>query len=195
MAVAKFPDKFVVGFVGSLKPWHGIEILADAFLRLASDQRFHLLVVGDGPSANVLEKLERELPERVTRTGAVMHEDVVQYMHAMDVAVAPYPPLSKFYFSPLKILEYMAAGRAVVASDIGQLRYLIRDGETGILLPPGDSNALADVLQSLIESRDRCLQLGLAAATEAREHHTWSKRAAEILERVENDARYVPLAM
>ena len=194
-SVPDFTDNFVIGFVGSLKPWHGIEILDDAFRMLASDERFHLLVVGDGPSAKVLEKLERELPGRVTRTGAVPQEDVVKYMHAMDVAVAPYPPLDHFYFSPLKVLEYMAAGRAVVASDIGQLRYLIRDGKTGILLPPGDSNALVDALRSLIENRGRCMQLGMAAASEARERHSWSQRVTEILDRVENDTAYELLAV
>ena len=194
-SVPELSGRFVIGFIGSLKPWHGIEILADAFRKLASDKRFHLLVVGDGPSAKVLEKLEQELPCRVTRIGAVSHEDVVKYLHAMDVAVAPYPLIDNFYFSPLKVLEYMAAGRAVVASDIGQLRYLIRDGETGILLPPGDSEALACTLRSLSEDRGRCLQLGMAAEAEAREHHAWSQRVTEILARVDNDAAYVQLAI
>ena len=193
--VPEFQDRFVIGFVGSLKPWHGIEILVDAFRVLALDKRFHLLVVGDGPSARVLEKLEQEFPGRVTRIGAVAQEHVAKYLHAMDVAVAPYPQLDHFYFSPLKVLEYMAAGRAVVASDIGQLRYLIRDGETGILLPPGDSNALVDSLRNLNENRSRCLRLGMAAAAEARERHSWAHRAAEILDRVECDTVCASLAV
>ena len=182
--VPKFKEKFVIGFVGSLKPWHGIEILAEAFRELASDSRFHLLVVGDGPSADVLEKLEQDVPDQVTRIGAVPHEDVAGYMQAMDVAVAPYPRLDHFYFSPLKVLEYMAAGRVVVASDIGQLAYLIRNNETGILLPPGDCSALVDTLRNLIENRERCKQFGLAAAAEARKYHSWSQRAKEILKSI-----------
>ncbi|HSF33945.1 MAG TPA: glycosyltransferase family 4 protein [Candidatus Tectomicrobia bacterium] len=173
--------KLVIGFVGSLKRWHGLDILAEAFRRLAADPRVHLLVVGDGPEARVLHSLAAELPGRITLVGAVPMVEVPAYIRAMDIAVAPYPALERFYFSPLKVLEYLAAGRAVVASGIGQLNELIRDGETGLLVPPGDPAALAEALGKLAADQDLRQTLGAAAAVEARRAHTWRQRASEIL--------------
>ncbi len=172
----------VVGFVGSLKPWHGLERLIDAFRLAAWDPRLHLLVVGDGPEARHVDGLAAELPGRVTCVGAVAHDEVPTYLRAIDIAVAPYPPLERFYYSPLKVLEYMAAGRAVVASDIGQLRALICDDVTGVRVPPGDAVALAGAIAELADDPERRDRLGSAAATAARSEHLWTQRAARALE-------------
>jgi glycosyltransferase involved in cell wall biosynthesis len=172
--------KFVVGFVGSLKPWHGVEVLAAAFRRLADDRRFHLLVVGHGPLDKELEALGEDLPGRVTRVGGVPHGEVPAYLRAMDLAVAPYPALDRFYYSPLKVLEYMAAGRAVVASRIGQLGEVLRDGETGVLIPPGDPAALAGAIRRLADDEGLRRAMGQAAHEEARRMHPWTERAARI---------------
>lgn len=175
--------KFVIGFVGSLKPWHGIETLAAAFRILAQNAHFHLLVVGDGPMAKALEPLRDERPGQVTLMRAVPHADVPFYVRAMDVAVAPYPPLERFYFSPLKVLEYMAAGRAVVASRIGQLEEMIDHGRTGLLVPPGDAKALAEAVRSIADQPAHGRRLGERAAQHARARHSWTQRAALILDR------------
>lgn len=175
--------KFVIGFVGSLKPWHGIETLAAAFRMLARDARFHLLVVGDGPLMSALEALRGERPGQVTLVPGVPHGDVPFYVRAMDVAVAPYPRLERFYFSPLKVLEYMAAGRAVVASRIGQLEEMIDDGCTGLLVPPGDAHAFAEAVRSIAEEPARARHFGERAARQARKRHTWTQRASSILDR------------
>lgn len=177
-----FAGKVVVGFVSSLKAWHGVELLVDAFREAASDPRLHLLVVGDGPMRRPLRKLADELPGRVTLTGAVPLEDVPAYVRAMDIALAPYPTLERFYFSPLKVLESMAAGRAVIASAIGQLNELIDDGRTGLLVAPGDAHALAVAVRELADDPGRRERLGRAAAEEARSEHTWERRAREILD-------------
>lgn len=113
---------------------------------MAGDPRFHLLVVGDGPLRSEVMRLAEELPGRVTMTGAIPMEEVPPWIRGMDIAVAPYPRLERFYFSPLKILDAMACGVPNVASDIGQIPELLRDGETGSLVPPGDTDALASAL-------------------------------------------------
>lgn len=174
--------RFVVGFVGNLRPWHGVEALAKAFRELLPDPRFQLLVVGDGPAASALESLEREVPDRVRLVRGVDHAEVPRYLRAMDAAVAPYPPLERFYFSPLKLLEYMAAGRAIVASRIGQVAELLRDGETGLLVPPGDPSALAAAVRRLADDDRLRARLGARAAETARREHTWEDRAARILD-------------
>ena len=180
-----FEGKCVVGFVGSLKAWHGLDLLAEAFRRLAADPRYHLLVVGQGPQAKLIESLREELPGRVTQVGAVPHAEVPKYLRAMDIAVAPYPPLEKFYFSPLKVLEYMATARAVVATRIGQLKELVRSGETGVLVEPGDPEALAQAIRSLAVDESLRRGLGHAAAEETWRAHRWTARAATILDRIE----------
>jgi glycosyltransferase involved in cell wall biosynthesis len=174
-------DKFVVGFVGSLKAWHGLEVLAEAFGSLATDPRFHLLIVGDGPMAPQMADLRDRFPCRVTLAGSVPASEVPAYLRAMHVAVAPYPPLERFYFSPIKLLEYMAAGRAIVASRIGQLRRLVSDGETGLLVEPGDAEALSRAVRRLADDDTLRSRLGDHAAREARRCHTWRHRAEEIL--------------
>jgi len=173
--------KVVVGFVGSLKAWHDIETLVEVFRELAKDPRLHLLVVGEGPMARMLHRLADELPGRITMTGAVPFRDVPSYIRAMDIAVAPYPLLERFYYSPLKVLEYMGAGRPIVASRIGQLEDLVRHGETGFLVPPGDVRAFVEAIRTLVCDRTLGEQMGAEAAREARRSHTWARRAGEIV--------------
>lgn len=174
--------RIVIGFVGGLRPWHGVELLAAAFRELATDPRLHLLVVGDGPEAQRIEALKRELPSRVTWVGAVPHRQVPAWVRAIDIAVAPYPALEKFYYSPLKVLEYMAAGRAVVASEVGQLRDLIRPGWTGLLVAPGEPAALVRAIRSLADDASKRDALGTAAAVEIRRSHLWTHRVSRILD-------------
>src|SRR5207247_157692 len=123
---------FVVGFVGSLKPWHGVDTLVEAFRMLrAARPDAHLLLVGEGPSREALERrvASRGLGEAVSFTGAVPYHEIPHYLAAMDVAVAPHAASNHFYFSPIKIFEYLAAGCPVVASAIGQIAELLVDGE------------------------------------------------------------------
>ncbi|MDX1650497.1 MAG: glycosyltransferase family 4 protein, partial [Myxococcota bacterium] len=145
------------------------------------DPRLHLVVVGEGPMGAAIERLGAELPGSVTWIRGVDHAEVPALVRAMDVAVAPYARLERFYFSPLKVLEYLAAGRAVVASAIGQLPALVRDGETGLLVDPGDARALAGAIRRLADDPALRAGLGARAALDARRHHSWDDRAARIL--------------
>lgn len=175
------PDRMIVGFVGSLKAWHGVEILVEAFRVLACDPAFHLLVVGDGPEARRIDQLGDELQGRVTRIPVVRHDLVPSFLRAIDVAVAPYPSLDRFYYSPLKVLEYLATGRAIVASRIGQVQQLVRDGETGLLVPPGDVATLVRQIRCLAADGALRRRLGAAAAQEARRGHGWEQRVSGLL--------------
>ncbi|MFQ5720140.1 MAG: glycosyltransferase family 4 protein, partial [Acidobacteriota bacterium] len=156
-------DLFTVGFVGSLKPWHGIEVLCDAFRRLArSHAGARLNIVGDGPMREWIEQFcaEHGLSDRVHLAGGVPHETIPDHLALFDVAVAPYPHSDDFYFSPLKVFEYMGAGRAVIASRIGQISEVIEHGRTGWLVPPGSAEALADGLARLASDRILRRRLG-----------------------------------
>lgn len=175
-ACAKAAGIFTVGFVGSLRPWHGLPVLIDAFDLVARKcPEARLLIVGDGPERNSLcEKIKAKCLQEVTQlTGAVHADAVPGYLELMDVVVAPYPALPNFYFSPLKVYEYMAAARPVVASRIGQLNTLIKHGINGWHVPPGDAQALAEAILHL--QRDAVLRqrLGQAARQTVLQNHTW----------------------
>ncbi|MGH8003438.1 MAG: glycosyltransferase family 4 protein [Limisphaerales bacterium] len=171
-------QKFVVGFVGSLKPWHGLEFLLEAFRRLPKSKNFELKIVGDGPLRPSLEKLAQKLgiQNRVAFTGAVDFEKIPQTLKALDALVAPYPQMDGFYFSPLKIFEYMAAGRPIVASRIGQVAEILEDGKSALLVPPEDPEALASALSRLKSDRRLGGLLGAQAQKTAREKHSWKNR-------------------
>ena len=182
----KLDGRFVVGFVGTFKGWHGVDLLLAAFGDLhRADPSTQLLLVGDGPLRPRFEEEVREagLQDAVTFARGVAHQDVPHYLAAMDVAVAPYPALDEFYFSPLKVFEYMAASRAVVASRTGQVAEVVVDGVTGLLYEPGDRAGLVNSIQRL--QKDAVLRNELGRRASACSVRTWSQNAAQIIDWVE----------
>ena len=181
----KIESAFTVGFVGTLKPWHGLPGLVEAFDLLCRRTRnARLLVVGEGPERETMQaELEkRGLLHQARFTGAVPPHEVPQLLAEMDVAVAPYPDRADFYFSPLKVYEYMAAGLPVVASRIGQLEDLIEHETNGLLCPPGDAEALVGALDRLRQDAALRARLGQEARRRVLRGHTWDSVAARILE-------------
>jgi glycosyltransferase involved in cell wall biosynthesis len=142
----------------------------------------HLLIVGDGPERGAIEARVRGegLSAATTFTGAVDHSAIPAWLAAMDIAVAPYAPAECFYFSPLKLYEYLAAGRPVVAADVGPLAAAICHGETGRLYRAGNSGALADALATLIADPAAAAGLGEAGQAFVRRHHTWDGNARAV---------------
>lgn len=175
---------FTVGFIGTLKPWHGLGTLIEA-AALARDRGcpVRLLIVGDGPERGAMEAMlyAAGLAEDAELTGAVDPTQIPALLAQMDVAVAPYPKLRDFYFSPLKIMEYMAAGTAIVASRIGDIDGLIQHQVTGLLCPPGDAIALADALARLHAEPATRARLGAAARAVAVRDLGWDRVAGETL--------------
>ncbi|HEX9037920.1 MAG TPA: glycosyltransferase family 4 protein [Ktedonobacterales bacterium] len=171
------PGDVVIGFTGSLKPWHGVESLVEAVAHLRDDlPQARLLIVGDGPARATIERAMAEwrVEDITTLAGKVAHADIPAYLAAMDITVAPYGETPNFYFSPLKIFEYMAAGRPVVASRLGQIAEILDDKETGLLYPPGDVAALAARLRALTSHPSLRSELGMRGANKARAQYTWT---------------------
>ena len=189
------PGTFTVGFVGTLKAWHGLAILVEAFALVRQrNPAARLLLVGDGPERErlVADLSARGLLQAVHFTGAVAPSEVPGLLASMDAAVAPYPKLAHFYFSPLKVYEYMAAGRAVVASRLGQLEKLICNGVNGLLVPPGDAAALAAALGQLQSDPELRLRLGNAARAKVLRDHTWDRAVQHILQLAGMDSTAEP---
>ncbi|HEV2496025.1 MAG TPA: glycosyltransferase family 4 protein [Terriglobia bacterium] len=183
----KLDGRFVVGFVGSFKAWHGADFLVSTFARLLRENAYcHLLLVGDGPMRPVLEEEVRRLgiQRAVTLVGNVPHEEVPRYLALMDVAVAPYPALEDFYFSPLKLYEYMAATRAIVASRIGQVAEVLSNGSTGLLYEPGNGEELIECLRRLQADGTLRKELGRNAHA-ACSKNTWRQNAERVVAWVE----------
>jgi len=179
------PDTFTVGFVGSLKPWHGLDTLVEGFAML--HRRYpaaRLLVVGDGPERERLLAYltDRRLSEATYLAGAVAPDEVPQWLASMDVAIAPYADTTHCYFSPLKVFEYMATTVPTIASQVGQPASLIEDGVNGILVPPGDATALATALERLRNDPDLRARLGRAGRATVIRDHTWDVVVGRIFE-------------
>lgn len=173
-----------IGFIGSLRPWHGVERLVAAFLRLRQEGlAVRLLIVGDGPMRERIEADCKEAASEVVLTGAVMPDRIPGLLASMDIAVAPYPKMESFYFSPLKLFEYMAAGSAIVASASGQVEDVIQDDKTGLLYEPDDADGLCSALRRL--STDAALRdrIGAMARQTAEREHRWERVAESILAR------------
>ncbi len=139
--------------------------------------------MGDGPeqAAIVADLARKKLTDAAHLTGSAAPRDIPALLTSMDAAVAPYPDAKGFYFSPLKVYEYLASGRAVVASRVGQVAAIVQHEVNGLLCPPGDADALADALHRLHDDPPLRARLGQGARTSALEHQSWEARAATII--------------
>lgn len=177
-------DMFTIAFVGTLKPWHGLDTLLRAVQLLHErDPRLRLLMIGDGPERAALEVQAQALglTNSILWTKAVSPMLIPGLLASADAAVAPYPQLDNFYFSPLKLYEYLAAGLPVVASRIGQIEQVIQHDINGLLCIPDNIHSLADQLQRLRNDSGLRARLGYSARQSIRHHHTWDAVASKIL--------------
>lgn len=184
-----YSGKLIIGFVGSLKPWHGTETLFAAFREVyAARTNTHLLIVGDGPGRAELAQYAQNhgFQDAVTFTGNVPHDDIPSYIATMDITVAPYKPYENFYYSPIKIFEYMIMGKPVIAGRIGQVEEVIVDGETGVLFEPGNIRQLAATLLQLANDAPLCQRLGAKARAWVRQERTWENNAQQVIASAES---------
>lgn len=183
-SVAATHGEFTVGFVGTMKPWHGVQILLQAAaMAHRNGVPLRLLIVGDGPERGEIESQLRflGLQDAAELRGSVPPESIPALLARMNIAVAPYPELIDFYFSPLKIMEYMAAGRPVIASRIGDIADLITDDITGLLCSPGDTVALSNAISRLYFEPETRARLGSSARAYAGDHLGWDRVVDRIL--------------
>ena len=171
---------FNVGFVGSFKPWHDLENLVRAVAGLGVRTPSRLVAVGDGPRRSAVLAAAFSSGVQVAHLPHVPHEDVPAVFALCDAVAVPYAS-EEAYFSPLKLAEAMSAGRPVVASATGPCMRVIRHGEDGLLVPPGDSVAMTAALRRLALDPDLRERLGGAARRSASRLFNWDRAVARML--------------
>ena len=172
----------VVGFVGSMRRWHGIELLAEVIPDIVrTEPRCSFLIVGEGELLAEFQERVRAAGcgDRVVFTGRVAHDEVPRYVAAIDIGLMPS---SNHYGSPMKIFEYMAFGKATVAPRLGPLEDVISSGVNGLLVQPDDPPALASAIVTLVRDRSLRERLGLRGQRTVLERHTWRRNAERILD-------------
>jgi glycosyltransferase involved in cell wall biosynthesis len=180
-----------VVFLGSFRAWHGVfDFMRAAAMLLERGREIRFLLIGDGPERGRAEDLAAAWPGRFTFTGAVPYEDVPRLLAGASVGVAPFntaphPALraAGFFWSPLKVYEYMAAGLPVVTANIHPLDQIIRDGQEGALYREGDVADLAGVLARLLDDPAAARAMGRRARERVTERYSWARHCAE-LERI-----------
>jgi glycosyltransferase involved in cell wall biosynthesis len=206
------PADVVAAFVGTFGRWHGADVLARAVRALADrerawldEHRLRFLLVGDGLRMGEVRELLGEPGLAVTSlTGIVPQEQAPAYLAASDILLSPHVPNpdgTPFFGSPTKLFEYMAAGRAIVASDLDQIGEVLQpalcadalpsslpapnDASVAVLARPGDPDGLARAIRFLAERPEWRLLLGANARELARARYTWGHHVAAISERVD----------
>ncbi len=173
--------RLVLGFTGFVRPWHGLERVLE-FIAQRSRRDLVLLLVGDGPARPMLEARARALgiSERLRITGIVDRRDIPRHVAAFDIALQPDVVE---YASPLKIYEYLAMGRAIVAPDSANIREILAHECNALLFEPGDDAALRGALLRLCDDVELRRRLAAAArATIVERRISWEQNARRAIE-------------
>lgn len=180
-------DRPVVVFSGSFRPWHGADTLVRCAAKLPD---VFFLFIGDGPSLGEAMALASELgvSERMLFTGAIPYDEVPAHLKWADVGVAPYQPARLeqmqlgFFWSPLKIFEYMAMALPVVSLDVAPLEAIVRESE-GTLVPEGDIDGMVEAIRALVDDTVSARAKGRSARERVVAEFSWKRHCGE-LERI-----------
>lgn len=170
----------VVGFIGSMVPWHGLHsLLKSARGIVQENENILFLLVGDFERLGQESiKIANELKDNIVLAGRVPYNEVPGYVAAMDIAIMPD---SNEYGSPMKIFEYMAMGKPTIAPDLGPLREIIDHGVNGLLIRPGDPDDIKGNILQLVKNENLRRQLGSNAAKAIISSHTWDINSQKIM--------------
>ena len=171
----------VVIWVGGYYPWHDLDLLLTSFtLVLQRQPSAKLVLVGDGPiRQSIAQKVQKNgLQQSVIMTGAIAHANVPEMLSIADIAVVPSAPVPASHGgtgTPLKLFEYMAAGKAIVATALNQATEVIQNGHTGLLVEAGDVNRFAEAILTLLNNPVERVRLGQNARHRAVELYSWEE--------------------
>jgi glycosyltransferase involved in cell wall biosynthesis len=172
----------IVLYIGGFEPWHGLNILLQAVARAVSQRsELRLILVGSGSELAEMNRLIRELKleTRVKLTGQLDFSELLNYLIEADIGVSPY--CGRVEYSGLKLLDYKAAGLAIIASGENGQPSVIRHGQTGWIVPPCDVDALSKAIVTLAKDTNLRRKLGQQARIEAETCHKWRHTAEQII--------------
>jgi glycosyltransferase involved in cell wall biosynthesis len=176
----------IITFLGTFGKWHGIEFLIDAapkIFALIPDAK--IMLIGDGElRGKIDEKIDKlKIRDRIIMCGLVDLTDVPKYLAASDILVSPCIPNEKgeFINSPVKIFEYLAMGKPLVASDIGQQKEIIKDRENGLLFKTFDENEFVEKIIELKNNKELQTKLSINARQDAITNYDWKNNRDIIL--------------
>jgi len=177
-------EDLVIGFVGSIFPYHGVDILLDALRKViqSNDHSVKALIVGDGEILPELKRrvVEWNLSDRVVFTGNVPHAQVYGYIQSMDITVMPK---SNWYGSPVKIFEYGIMGKLVIAPDNGPVKDAMVNGVDGLLVNETTEGLVAQLNQAM-RDKVQAEKMALHFQTKIKNQFTWQHVADRILDAV-----------
>ena len=187
-------NKTVIGFIGTFGKWHGAEILAQAFGLLLQkhpqySDKTRLLMIGNG---HTLPQVQQELEaygvtQECILTGIVPQEEGPAHLAACDLLASPHVPNTDgtpFFGSPTKLFEYMAMGKGIIASDLGQISEILKHDYTGWMVKPGDTESLMLGLKAMIDNPEISKRLGDAARRVVVAKYTWKEHTRKIIEKL-----------
>lgn len=189
-------DRRTAVLLSSFGPWHGVDVATAAFARLLAEKpdlksQIALVLAGDGSgrAAAREQALNAGLVEGETVffPGMIAADDAPALLACGEILLAPTrrnPDGSAFFGSPTKVFEYMAMGKAIVASGLDQINEILKDGESAILVEPGDAAALSGALREAFARPERLKPLGEAARRAAVAEHSWTARMQALKERL-----------
>jgi glycosyltransferase involved in cell wall biosynthesis len=171
----------IVMWIGGYFPWHDLDLLLRSFtLVLQRHPGARLVLVGDGPTRpSIAQKVSQNgLQQSVIMTGAIAHAEVPEMLSIADLAVVPAAPVPASHGgtgTPLKLFEYMAAGKPIVATALNQAAEVIRENHNGLLVEAGDVNGFAEAIVTLLSDPGERVRLGQNARQQAIELHSWEE--------------------
>jgi len=170
----------VLGFIGWFVAWHNLELLIEVFSQIVKNENVALMLIGDGVLKERLQQMAQDfgVTHKVIFPGAVPYEQVPEYIAMMDICVIPG---SNEYRSPIKLFEYMAMEKPVVAPRLKPIQDVIQDGQEGILFSPDDRESLQQSLEFLIDRHEKHTMVGQNARNKIIAKHTWRKNAEQIV--------------
>jgi glycosyltransferase involved in cell wall biosynthesis len=184
----------VIGFIGWFRKWHGLELLLEAFHRSGLAARnAKVLLIGDGQAMRDLQEYvaTHGLRGSVIFTGPLPHAKVPPYLDLIDIAVQP---AANEYCCPMKILEYMALGKPIVAPRQENIQDLLREGEEALFFTPGDAASLADALTTLVNNREEAARMGRKGRDAIHGRgYLWTENARKVAEMVEGTVKKHPV--
>jgi len=173
----------VVIFLGTFRNWHGVNQLPYIANRVLNQvPKVKFLLIGTGGEFENVKKgfTEKGIDKSVILTGQVEYSDVPLYLSLGNIGIAPYdrtayPPLIEFgfYWSPLKIFEYMSAGLPVVTIDVNPLNKIVADNERGCIVPENSWDSFANKIIYLLQNKQKCINMGKSACLYVKKHYSW----------------------